>query len=529
MKRSISILACCFFLCSFALPAGAKTEIGFNEQWQRTLDYSLYAALPTSSGDVLAVSFTADEEQLLFDFYKLNRKNGKIIKKIPLKSGHLFPFKSEDGQAYLMFYNTPKKSLILYDENLNILWSLENSSYPAYLEEIVYWEMVDGQFQFYDNRSLSPVIGFTETGVELSFPGESYERPLLIPCGGEAFCPEAATVDVQIQDTVRNINHTVTVKPDFPDNHIVNFVSVFVYDWERYLNLANYQEIDFTKPDRYMMYVNSVHKEDESRMTHRFIEFNTKGEIVREIEFARDELHYDFFSTGDRFAFAHGQEYMILNLDTMEMDTEPLDSAAVYSSSYEYPSYLMTDESFYLFKDGYALGKKFARLQPERDLLTLLKSYVLVHSLNPQVSTLAYSPKTGEAVGELKQALNFMDIEKTGSILTHSSSIGEYSYTLTMVQPAPIKSYTKNKTWTVTFNQSVDPRSINDHTVYVLNSAGEHVKDVTLSVDRKKLSIHAPATGYAPGESYTLVITSGIKAANGKPMTSGQTKKFNIK
>ncbi|MGM9948923.1 MAG: Ig-like domain-containing protein, partial [Lysinibacillus sp.] len=507
----------------------ARTEIGFNEQWQRTLDYSLYAALPASSGDVLAVSFTADEEQLLFDFYKLDHRNGKIIKKIPLKSGDLFPFKSEDGQAYLMLYDTTAKALILYDENLNILWSLENTSYPSYFEDIVYWEIVDGQFRFYDNRQLVPVAGFTKAGVELSFPKGDYERPVLTPCNGEAFCPELASVDVQIRDAGRNIDRTVTLKPDFPDNHIVNFVSVFVYDWERYLDMEAYREIDFTQPDRYMMYINSVHIEDESHMTHRFIEFNVKGEIVKEIEFARDELDYDFFSTGDRFAFAHGREYMLLNLETMEMDTDSLDSTVAYSSSYEYPSYLMTDESFYLFKEGYALGQKFARLQPERDLLTILNNYVLVHSLNKQVPTLVYDRKTGRAAGEMKQALDFMDMGKTGNMLVHSPSIGEYSYTLTMVQPAPVKSYAQHKTWTVTFNRSLDARSVNDQTVYVLDSAGEHVKDVTLSIDKKTLSIHAPAAGYAPGASYTLVITGGIKAANGKAMTSGQTKKFKIK
>lgn len=529
MQRSVSLLVCCFFLCSFALPVGAKTEIGFNERWQRTLDYNLYAALPTSSGDVLAVSFTADEEQLLFDFYKLDQKNGKIIKKIPLKSGRLFPFKSEDGQAYLMFYDTNAKSLILYDENLNILWSLKNTSYPSYFEEIVYWEIVDGQFLFYDNRNLVPVVGFTNTGVELAFSEEGYERPVLTPCNGESFCPEAATVDIHIRDEVRHIDRTVTLKPNFPAGHIVNFVSVFVYEWERYLDKETYREIDFTKPDRYMMYINSVHIADESQLTHRFIEFNAKGEIVREIEFARDELHYDFFSTGDRFAFTHDREYMLLNLDTMEMDNEALDSNVAYSSSYEYPSYLMTDESFYLFKEGYALGQKFARLQPERDLLTILKDYVFVHSLDQQVSTLAYDAGTGKVVGELKQALDFMDIEKTGDILVHGPSPGEYSYTLTMIQPAPIKSYARNKTWTVTFNRTLDACSVNDQTVYVLDSAGAHVKDVALSIDKKKLSIHAPAAGYSPGESYTLVITSSIKAANGKPMTSGQTKKFKIK
>lgn len=529
MKRSVSILVCFFFLCSFLVPASAKSEIGFHEQWQRTFDYSLYAALPTSLGDLLVVSFTADEEQLLFDFYKVKGKNGKISKKVLLKSGNVFPFKAPDGQAYLLFYEPAINQLTLYDENLTILWSLENESYSSYFQEIVYWEIIEDQFFFYNGENLEPVFGFTKSGKELRFPPVKHERPMLTPCGGEAFCPEVSTVDVHIQDNNRHINQTVTVKPNLPADHIVNFVSVFVYDWERYVNIASYKQINFTKPDRYMMYLNSINQTDDTQMTHRFIEFNAKGEILKEIEFARNELDYDFFSTGERFAFIHDQQYLLLNLETMEMNTTPLDSKIAYSSSYEYPSHLMTEESFYLFQEGYELGKKFPRTEQKQDLLTILKNYMLVHSFQEQLPSLAYHPVTGEIVGELTQAVDFMDVEETGSILAHRTNLEDYSYTLTMIQPAPVKSYAKNKTWTITFNQAVDSRSIHDDTVYVLNTKGEHVEGITFTFDQKKFSVHAPAKGYLPGETYTLVITNNLKAANGRPMMSGQTRTFKIK
>ena len=75
----------------------------------------------------------------------------------------------------------------------------------------------------------------------------------------------------------------------------------------------------------------------------------------------------------------------------------------------------------------------------------------------------------------------------------------------------------------------MDPRSINDHTVYVLNAAGEQVDGITFTVDQKKITVHAPAKGYVTGELYTLVMTNNIKAANGRSMISGQTKKFKIR
>lgn len=152
-----------------------------------------------------------------------------------------------------------------------------------------------------------------------------------------------------------------------------------------------------------------------------------------------------------------------------------------------------------------------------------------MHSFQEQLPSLAYHPVTGEIVGELTQAVDFMDIEETGSILAHRTNLEDYSYTLTMIQPAPVKSYAKNKTWTITFNQAVDSRSIHDDTVYVLNTKGEHVEGITFTFDQKKFSVHAPAKGYLPGETYTLVITNNLKAANGRPMMSGQTRTFKIK
>ena len=393
----------------------------------------------------------------------------------------------------------------------------------------MYWEIVEDRFYFYDGWNIGPMLAFDLAGEEIVLPITTYERPQLTPCTGEGFCPEVATVDVHIKDTMRNINHTVTLAPNFPEDHIVNFVSVFVYNWERYFDVESYKKVDFKKPDRYMMYINSVHKTDETQITHRFIEFNAQGEIVKEIELAKDELYYDFFSTGNRFAFAYQDDYLLIDLDTMDMSRAKLDSNISYSSDYEYPTYLMTDKSFYLFNEGYALGEKFTRLNDERDLLTILKDYVFLHSFNEATSTLAYDTKTAQVVGNIKQAIDFLDIEETGKILAHNYNTLDYSYTLTMIKPSQLPTYATDKTWTLTFSQPVDPSSLNENTIYVLNAAGERVKDVKFSTDGKKAFVHAPENGYISGETYTLVMTDAIKSSTGHTLTSGQTRTFKIK
>ena len=530
MKQGGSIILCCLlFLCSMMSTANAKTTVAFDEQWNRTLDYSLYTAVPTSVGDILAVSYTVDEEQSLFDFYKLHRDNGKIIKKLLLKSGELFAFKSDTGQAYLMFYDTNLKNLILYDEHLNVVWSIDGEPYLDLLKQAMNWEIVEDRFYFYNGWHIAPILAFDLFGHEIAVPATTYERPQLTPCAGKDFCPEVATVDVHIQDTMRRIDRTVTLAPNFPKDHIVNFVSVFVYNWERYFDVNTYQKVDFKKPDRYMMYVNSIHPTDETQITHRFIEFDAHGNIVKEIEFAKDELYYDFFSTGDRFVFSYQDNYLLIDLNTMDMSRTKLDSNIAYSSDYEYPAYLMTDQSFYLFTESFALGKKFIRHSDKQDLLTILNNYVFLHSFNKTTATFAYDAKTTKLVGHTNQAINFLDIEETGNILAHRYNGQDYSYTLTMIKPAPIPTYEQNKTWALTFNQPIDPLSLNENTLYVLNEAGERIKDVTLSAEGKQAFVHAPENGYTSGETYTIVITNEIKSTKGSDVTSGQTKTFTIK
>ena len=80
----------------------------------------------------------------------------------------------------------------------------------------------------------------------------------------------------------------------------------------------------------------------------------------------------------------------------------------------------------------------------------------------------------------------------------------------------------------LSFNQPINPRSLNENTIYVLNAAGERVKQVKFSADGKKAFVHAPENGYTSGETYTLVMTNGIKSTTGHAVTSGQTKTFKI-
>ena len=80
IKQNASIIICCLlFLCPFITPASAKTAVAFDEQWSRTLDYSLYIAMPTSIGDILAVSYTAGEVYTLVMTNAIKSTTGRTV------------------------------------------------------------------------------------------------------------------------------------------------------------------------------------------------------------------------------------------------------------------------------------------------------------------------------------------------------------------------------------------------------------------------------------------------------------------
>ncbi|MCI2254827.1 glucosaminidase domain-containing protein [Domibacillus sp. PGB-M46] len=66
-----------------------------------------------------------------------------------------------------------------------------------------------------------------------------------------------------------------------------------------------------------------------------------------------------------------------------------------------------------------------------------------------------------------------------------------------------------DKTWTVKFNFPVVESSITPSSIYVMNSKQEK-QNVTVSAKDNIVTVHAPATGYEPGQAYTLHITANV-------------------
>lgn len=86
-----------------------------------------------------------------------------------------------------------------------------------------------------------------------------------------------------------------------------------------------------------------------------------------------------------------------------------------------------------------------------------------------------------------------------------------------------------DKIWTVKFNKSVDPSSINSDSIYVIDEKGtKKASSLSLTSSNKHILVSAPAEGYEYGSSYTLHITDKIKDTEGKSLSKYVQKKFTI-
>lgn len=103
---------------------------------------------------------------------------------------------------------------------------------------------------------------------------------------------------------------------------------------------------------------------------------------------------------------------------------------------------------------------------------------------------------------------------------------------LKVVSEVEEKSYVlKNKVWKIQFSKRIDPKSVNEDTVYVLNEKNEKVDiSVILNEDRTALLILPPQEGYDVQEpNYTLYISKDIQSNFGRNLSVPEKISFVVK
>jgi exopolysaccharide biosynthesis protein len=84
---------------------------------------------------------------------------------------------------------------------------------------------------------------------------------------------------------------------------------------------------------------------------------------------------------------------------------------------------------------------------------------------------------------------------------------------------ANAKKVDKMKTWTVTFNMPLNPKTVTAKTVYVEDQFGNR-QDISVQLDQteKVVKVYAPGSAYKEGTFYRLVITKGVASKKGKAL-----------
>ncbi|WP_446898241.1 glucosaminidase domain-containing protein [Clostridium sp. LBM24168] len=87
-----------------------------------------------------------------------------------------------------------------------------------------------------------------------------------------------------------------------------------------------------------------------------------------------------------------------------------------------------------------------------------------------------------------------------------------------------------NKEWKVKFNKTLDPKTVNNSSIIVLDSdKNEKIPvSVTLGQDKQTVFISPKTSGYDPGKKYTLVIDKNIKSSSQTSMADSVKMDFEI-
>lgn len=86
-----------------------------------------------------------------------------------------------------------------------------------------------------------------------------------------------------------------------------------------------------------------------------------------------------------------------------------------------------------------------------------------------------------------------------------------------------------NKSWSIKFNMKLDRSTVNDSNIVVTDSTGNAVP-ISLQVEKDGMGVVVtPKSQYAYGKTYNLIVKSGVKAVNGKNMSTEAKVQFGVK
>ncbi len=526
MKKWLAIPLFILLSSILIVPMASAQSVHFNLLWQNQFDYDGYSVHTTSTGDLLIISYSVIEKsgKKVFDYFVLDAATGSVKQEIHSISGYSYVFQTAKEHLYLVTYEEESNTVFLYDEQLNLVWSQDNTF--GDFSKVAHHEAKEDTLLFYTAKNPAiPYFGFDLTGKKVPIPTIAYAVPSVEQCPGEFYCPPSDTVEVLIKDSIRKIEKTVVVQPSIPEGHHITQTLPFIYNIEKYYQDGAHDKIDWKQPDRYFLFFNTENEQYES--ANFIVEFDLQGRILRTLELPAVQGNFDYATNGCIFGFVYDNHYVRYQLHNFSIDSQSsLEGALNYLAIDQDAMKLVTDGALYLLDEKFQISKKIERPGAHYNGLKKLSQYLIVRSMNTEEASLVYDSDTLEKIATIPSADDYIETNRGKDIITYTANAFDYSYQLRYYNYALLDTYSPSKKWSITFNKAIKPASVNADTIYVMNDRGEKV-NVTLLVEGKKVKV-LPAGGYISGHIYTLHIEPGIVGHTGAPLSKRMTKIFLI-
>lgn len=489
---------------STLIPSRAFAESELSLLWEKEFNGHFYNEVATtSSNDTLMNTYKISknanfEEVYTYDFMKLDA-TGNIIDTKQLKDGITKIFEY-NGQGYVAFLNQTTNKIELYNENFNLVFSDVITGESRYYSIFVKGNVLaltdfDSKTAVYYSLDTFKKLPSSQISVEkyiLENDYDEYTDEITYSIQGLTFA-QVMSEEVPLNSSQLNglslsggyIDETVKYKGYF-------YIPINAYDSEEYYSML--YKVD--------MQGNIIDKHNVGSYSNGSVAINNKIIIASDQYYVFD---LDSFKLIDQYE-TKGAETNIGKVNSNLFYYQSGDELVVSDSKgdkFRIPGIVYPRETY---------GKYFVGSTYQTDSI-----------FNTENGELLLSEENYQLGAHNDTVIAFKVVKNSSESKT--SVVKRYGTKTDMPQS---DLFAANKKWTVKFNTEVDPTSVNDNSIYVLDSSGNKVKDITTTTMGSKVEVHASKEGYTSGKTYTLHVTNAVKSTKNTILKKEETKTFTI-
>lgn len=511
-----AVLFVAFVVMLTALPVSAQVQPGITELVKTNVQFNPFSKMGVnaaiSSQNELLITDTdyaldeeLDEYVEKFDVVKIKKDGTQVRHSFP--NSEIYFFERLDLHVYIVAIHYDDNKVSIYDENFQFVGQyplLIDSDYEVFQHENYIRIAVEGGQAFtYDLGALTPVSNAT------------VKAPL------SAQTDEERTAIV-LRNPLGEVQSTISFE------HLL-------VDKQAYIHAGSIQLLENRLTFTYIQQKLDTYGDTADHFT--LVTADLQGNVLHEKEIPTYEDRYEepvFLIYPSMYQiYTHGANtndaYIYGKVHTYNAATGALTHTAT-PTPYSYVSRL--NDAYYVKErdtivDVYDIKTNTLQysLQDDDIYMDITTDAYGIYSAGYE--TKLYDIKTGKTLKTMEvDAIDFLQDRFLFTAIYNEENDG-YDIAAFALHTAPVNPmYEPTKTWTITFNEHVDSKTVTSNTIYVLNE--NNVKQaVTLQVKNNQVLVNAPSAGYVTG-NYTLYI-EGVSSTHNIELEQATTHNFTIR